>query len=152
MDLYPAGRDQLGRRVHIGFIPRFEEIRNVALPQGPLVVLLGGPTSAVSVDVLYATAEHLLDRGAVYIMCWGEGAERCEEIVDEAVVMRSMDDKSLPQIMTTAHERDTLDEVLEFATTVAVPAEPAGEEVVLLFWENVGWYDEARRLILPAVP
>lgn len=80
----------------------------------------------------------------------GEGANRCEDIVDEAAAMRAIDDPEAPFIMTTAHEHESLDQALRFATNIAVPAEllaDAARDVVLIFHENVSWYNEAHNLL-----
>jgi hypothetical protein len=150
MELYLAGYDQLARRVHLAFAPRFSDIQGIVFPQRPFVVLLGGDTSGVSVDLIYSTTQRLLDQGAAYILSWGDGARRCEDIVDEATAMRTLDNPEVPLIMTTAHEDESLGEVLSFATTVAIPAEPlaaATADVVLLFHGNVSWFNEARNLL-----
>lgn len=150
MELYLAGRDQLGRRVHLAFIPEFSGIQQLAFPEGVFVILIAGPTQDASVDLIYLTADMLLKRGAAYVMCWGAGAKRFEDIVDEAVAMRSIDFPIVSAVLTTAHENESIEEVLEFATTVAVPADTfAGtcEDVVLVFLENVNWYNEAHILL-----
>lgn len=150
MELYLAGYDQLSRRVHLAFAPTFPDIAGIVLPRGPFVVFLGGDTSGLPVDLLYSTAEHLLNQGAPYIMVWGDGASRWEDIVDEAAAMRTLDHPEAPVIMTTAHEGESLDEVLRFATTVAVPSEPlaaATADVVLIFHGNVSWFNQAHNLL-----
>lgn len=150
MELSLAGYDPLARRVHLAFAPTFSDIQGIVFPPGPFVVLLGGDTSDVPVDLLYAMANCLLDRGAAYILAWGAGASRCEDIVDEAAAMRTLDNPEAPTIMTTAHEGESLDEVLLFATTAAVPAEPlaaATADVVLVFHGTVGWFNEAQNLL-----
>lgn len=150
MELSLAGYDPLARRVHLAFAPRFSDIQDIVFPEFPFVVLLGGDTSGISVDLIYSTAEHLLDRGAAYILAWGDGASRCEDIVDETATMRTLDHPEAPTIMTTAHEGESIEEVLAFATTVAVPAEPlaaATADVVLVFHGNVRWFNEAHNLL-----
>lgn len=147
MELQFAGFDRLGRRVHLAYIPEFAGIQHLPYPGGSFVVLVGGPTEDLSVDLLYSTAELLLERGAAYVMCWGDGSSRLEDIVDEAAVMRSLDLPDAPTIMTTAHKDEPLSDVLTFATTVAVPAEPLAEachDVVMVFHRNVHACNEAR--------
>lgn len=129
---------------------QFSEIGELVFPEGVFVVLIGGPTHELPVDLLYSTAQRLLERGAAYVMCWGEGAGRLEDIVDEADAMRSLDRPDAVTVMTTAHEDESLREVLDFATTVAIPAEPLNElceDVVLVFYENVHWYNEAHNVL-----
>jgi hypothetical protein len=53
----------------------------------------------------------------------GEGASRCEYIADEAAAMSSIDDPHAATILTSAHDRDSLDDVSDFATAVAMPEE-----------------------------
>jgi hypothetical protein len=144
MELYFAGRDELGRQAHLAFIPELTAIGHLAFP-GVFVVLIAGRTIDLSVDGIYSVAEVLLERGAAYIMCWGEGASRCEDIIDEAVAMKTLDDPTAPTIMTTAHENESIEEVLKFATTAAVPADEFANcrDVVLVFHDNVNWYNEA---------
>ncbi|HYI10886.1 MAG TPA: hypothetical protein VEK57_17635 [Thermoanaerobaculia bacterium] len=72
MNLDAAGRDAFGRQIHQAFAPDFPALRDVAFPEGKFVLLLAGPTRDLDVDALYMTAELLLDRGAVYVLCWGK--------------------------------------------------------------------------------
>ncbi|HYO79427.1 MAG TPA: hypothetical protein VE010_23375 [Thermoanaerobaculia bacterium] len=148
-ELYFAGRDELGRDVHLAFVRELSDVGALVLPQ-TFVILIGGATADLPVDVIYSAAEALLEKGAAYVMCWGEGASRLEDIVDEAVAMRGMRDPAAKTVMTTAHEDERLGDVLEFATTVAVPAEELpkeGRDVVLLFHGNVSWYNEAHNAL-----
>lgn len=150
MALHGAGRDEFGKQVCIGFVSALSEIRDVVLPEGDFMLLLAGPTHDLSVDAIYSAAELLLDRGAVYVMCWGEGARRCEDIIDEAVAMKSLDHPVALGILTTAHENESLSAVLEFATATATPADAYVEtcrNVVLLFHTYVGWYNEAQSVL-----
>jgi hypothetical protein len=150
MEWHSAGRDELGRNVRSAFVADFAEIPHLAYPEIPFVILLGGATHELPVDAIYATAGALLDRGAVYFLCWGEGASRCEDVIDEAATMKWIDAPQLVPIMTTAHEEDSLRDVLQFATSVAVPAEPFAHlcaDVLLVFHGNAAAYDEARRIL-----
>lgn len=145
-----AGIDPLGRRVYLAFVPQFSDLAGLPFPQSPFVVLLGGPTRELPVDVIYDIAEMLLKNGAVYVMCWGDGAGRCEEIVDEAAAMLSLERDEPPSILTTVHEEESLSDVVEFATTAAIPADryaDACKDVLLVFHANVGWYNEAQNLL-----
>ena len=150
MELQFAGLDPLGRRVHLAFAADFAEIAHLPYPEGAFVVLLGGPTDDLPVDLLYSTAQVLLEKGAAYVLCWGDGASRLEDIVDEAAAMRSLEDPHAPTIMTTAHEGEPLHDVLTFATTVAVPDQffaGACGDVVMVFHRNVHHYNEAQNCL-----
>lgn len=147
MELCFKGRDEFGRRVHLAFIPELSAIGSLAFP-GMFVVLVAGRTIDLSADIIYSVAEVLLARGAAYVMCWGEGANRCEDIIDEAEAMNTLDNPEAPTLMTT-HEDESIREVMEFAFTAAAPAEHSVEcrDVVLVFHGNVNWYNEAHILL-----
>jgi hypothetical protein len=143
----PIGFDELGRRVHLAFITDLSSIRDVVFPGPMFVILLAGPTADTSVDDLYSTAEFLLEKGAAYVMCWGDGSTRLEDIVDEAATMNAVDGPPTPVIMTTAHENEPLSDTLEFATTVAVPAAEYADrcrDVVMIFHGERALHEEAR--------
>ncbi|HYI10885.1 MAG TPA: hypothetical protein VEK57_17630 [Thermoanaerobaculia bacterium] len=64
--------------------------------------------------------------------------------------MKALDRPDTPVLMTTAHEDESLREVLEFATTAAIPDERYAancQHVVLVFHGNVQRYNEARDLL-----
>jgi hypothetical protein len=144
LELEFAGFDEVGRRAFLGYAQDLDEISELEPPSGGRFLLfLGADTSEASADALFSFACSMLDRGAVYVLAWGQGCERVEEIFDEAIVHRDLEGVE-PVIMTTSHTEDSIMEALEFATTVAIPAK--GYEAVtllILFAGNVNWYNEA---------
>jgi hypothetical protein len=67
-------------------------------------------------------ARMLLDAGCVYFCCWGPGCERVHDIVDEEYALGGLsvhDDEST--IMTTWHDKESLDEAVWFALNAAFP-------------------------------
>jgi len=141
-----AGNDHYGRRVYLTFCSDFEQVVGIEPPQAPFVLCIGGDSSGESVEVLFSCAENALEKGAVYVLCWGPGAARLEEIVDEAFVARSMPDE-LPTVMTTSHEGESLQEALAFAATYAQPVAAYANDCrtsVVVIVGNLQWYNEAQ--------
>ena len=140
-DFVLAGHDERERLVYLSFCSSFAQILEVRPPARPFIVLLGGNTTNEAVDDMARVAEHLLSVGAVYLVCWGAGASRLEDIVDEVAVEWDAD----TLIMTTAHEDESLFEALEFCIDSAVPADPVHDcrTIVMLFFGNVNWHNEA---------
>lgn len=144
-----AGHDDLGRRVYLAFCERLEDVATLAFPDAPCVFFLGADSAETSVDVLHALAENVLERGAVYVLAWGAGAERFEDIVDEVFVMRTLGGDA-PVVMTTSHAKDSLHDALRFAVQLARPAEEyadACRTMIVVLAQNVNWYNEAQNAL-----
>jgi hypothetical protein len=144
-----AGRDPLGRDVGLVFVQDLRELTNVNLPPRPFVFFIGADTRESVPEPLFGIARHVLAAGAVYVLCWGPGCERVEDVVDEAVV-GDAGEEPFGRIMTTSHAHETLCEALEFATSVAIPDESfasACSHVLVAFAGNVNWYNEAQNCL-----
>lgn len=141
-----AGDDERGRRVYLVLCDRFEHIARIQPPQTPFQLFIAADSTHESVELLADLAEKMLESGAVYVLCWGPGAGRLEDIFDEVHVGRSLD-TTLPIVMTTSHQDESLQDALTFATTVAEPDEAyAGScaTTLVVIVENVNWYNEAQ--------
>lgn len=148
-DINFAGLDVLGRRVYLAYCDKFESIATLVPPASPFVLFLGGDSAPLNIDQISAVAQHVLAAGAVYLVCWGRDAVRCEEIVDETSVHTALDDHH-PTIMTTSHDGESLLEALEFATTVAVPVseyQDSCKTVLVVIADNIRWYNEAQNCL-----
>lgn len=117
-----AGRDVLGRLVVRHHLRSLADVAALPPPAEHFVVLLAGDLSAAAEVTLRGVASSILDRGAVYVMAWGPGAERLESVCDELVFERERN-REEPSIMTTAHPDDSLRTAIHFATKFAVPDE-----------------------------
>jgi hypothetical protein len=148
-DVHYAGDDERGRRVYLSFCDRFEQIARIQPPAAPFILFIGGDSSSHSVELLFSIAERVLAEGAVYVLCWGPGSARFEDVVDEEFVTRFLDGDLPPTVMTTSHEHESLEEALAFAITDAQPvAEYANQcPTVIVFAENVNWYNEAQNCL-----
>ena len=96
-------------------------------------------------DDLSAVAEQALASGAVYVVVWGPGCERVHDAFDDVHVMRRLDDPTRPEIMTTWHARESLDEALWFFACVAVARPENGLAAgVAVAVGRDDWHDQIR--------
>jgi len=66
----------------------------------------------------------LLDRGLAYFCAWGHGCEDVHDTVDECVVERELEvGEAGYTLMTTWHDKEPLEEALEFFSMCAIPSE-----------------------------
>jgi hypothetical protein len=144
-----AGFGQDGRGVYLTFCDRLVDVARIQPPETPFVLFLGADSADEPVELLFSIAEAMLASGAVYVLCWGAGAARLEDVFDEAFVGDATGE-DLPAVMTTSHEGQPLDEALDFATTVAIPAEEYASRcktTVIVLAGNVHWYNEAHNIL-----
>jgi hypothetical protein len=110
----------------------------------------------MTVDAISAFASAALNKGAVYVCCWGPDCERFHDIVDEVLLEDDLgerrfvgpDDSSI--VMTTWHEHDELDEALNFFTKFAHPAgtfEPDSDYWLAVSVDNAEWVALIRRVL-----
>ena len=91
-------------------------------------VVLALPLSAD--DKLEPFVEACLMHNVALIAVWGEGCDAVEDLIDEIVVGNGSDDSRY--ITTSAHQGETLDEVIEFAREWVTEDGRRGAEVVRL--------------------
>jgi len=102
----------------------------VDIPVRRFRLFVAADSTRNSVEEISHFSEIALTRGMVYFCGWGPGCERFHDILDEVIV----GDETVGQnrfapptpgdtVMTTWHDRDTLEEALDFFVTCAVPSE-----------------------------
>jgi hypothetical protein len=110
-----------GRSVFVAQSDRIEELpRIISVPCARFLLLLAynhGRTPTGLVDALGA----LLDRGCVYLCVWGHGCEHVHDTMDDIVLERELKGGPEQTIMTTWHDKQSLEEALDFALRHAVP-------------------------------
>lgn len=125
-------------------------------PAGHFVLLLLADGSSWPDAHLAEWAEGVLRAGAVYVCCWGPGAEFVEGAFDQAARALEQDtDRELPVVMTSSHESETLDQALWFAATATWPAEEYEETCRSLVVVSVGdpdWRDRAAEYLAAGAP
>lgn len=87
------------------------------------VCLLAWDAENVEANEISAFIGALLDCGAVYFCCWGQGCERTHDIVDEVVQLKRIEEGTDSVIMTTWHDDEELADALEFSLLSAEPDE-----------------------------
>lgn len=115
-------RDRFGRRVLFGHVEQLGAWLAIAPPTTPgrrFAFLLLNGEQAQSVHEFSALADDLIDRGCAWFSSWGPGCELAHQIFDESVVGRGLqgptsDLERIPDIMTTHHDQDSLEDVIWF--------------------------------------
>ena len=110
-----------------------------SLPSGGFGLFLACDVEALPVDILSLAARAMLRSGAAYICVWGPGCERFHDIIDEEHVWQHVNGLDQPDIVTTWHAQESLDQALWFFVDVAqLPHEPLVDWVAVAvgraFW------------------
>ena len=103
-----------------------EASAELVLPTKYLTALIVCDSDQLSVGEISDLAKALLEKGAVYLCFWGKGCKRFHDIVDEIEAEADTFGKSCPArhngtLMTTWHEKESLDEALWFLLSCAWP-------------------------------
>jgi hypothetical protein len=89
-----------------------------------------------------------LKKGMVYFCAWGPDCERFHDIVDEVIVMDDLGQRFFvgpsphDTVMTTWHDKETLEDAVEFFTSAAFPSdgfEPDSNYWVAICLQNSEW-------------
>ena len=95
------------------FVRDFAFPEYLALPPGPLVVLIAADASRVSADAVSRAADYLLSAGLVFVSVWGPDCERVHDIFDAEYVGDGTIERDLP-LTTTWHDHESLEDTVEF--------------------------------------
>ncbi|MDP9381764.1 MAG: hypothetical protein M3Q29_16790 [Chloroflexota bacterium] len=106
-------------------VPSLDALRldRAALPSPQFACLLACDARGVADEVVFTTAERLLDSGLAYFCAWGPDCERVHDLVDEAIVLREVGEGRAYPVMTTWHSDESLDDALWFMANTACPHE-----------------------------
>jgi len=92
-----------------------EPLPGVDLGSGYFCCLLACDASNYTVEEVSELVDPLIDAGCVYFCCWGPDCERVHDIIDES------DPYTDSVVMTTWHDKDTLEDALWFFLNVTWP-------------------------------
>lgn len=95
-------------------------------------------------------ARRLLEMGLAYLVAWGPDCERVHDRFDDAEIENELKQDSGSVVMTTWHDKDSLEEALWFALFSAYPAPPYDEDcsaVVAVAVANPDWQDTIHRYL-----
>jgi hypothetical protein len=93
---------------------------DIRLPRKRFRLLLVGDRLGNNRDGVLLFAKHAATSGMVYFCSWGTGCELVHDLVDEALVKEQLSGKD-SVIMTTWHDKDTLEEVTEYFAWTTIP-------------------------------
>jgi hypothetical protein len=103
---------------------------SLTIPSARFRLFVAADTDTLSVDQISTFAAAALSRGMVYLCAWGAGCGRFHDVVDETLVGDEVlgENGFAPPtpndtVMTTWHERDSLEEALDFFATCAYPSD-----------------------------
>jgi hypothetical protein len=113
----------------------------------------------IDVQVLADFGKTALKMGMVYFCAWGPDCERFHDTLDEVIVTDDLGKRffSGPSahdtVMTTWHDKETLEEAVEFFTSCACPSEgfqPDSKYWVAICLQNREWEATIREHLQPA--
>ena len=102
---------------------------NLNIPLQRFRLFVAADTTGCAPEALAEFADAALKQGMVYFCAWGHDCERFHDIVDEVIVEDDLGKRLFvgpnpkDTVMTTWHERDTLDEALDFFFNLACPTD-----------------------------
>jgi hypothetical protein len=95
-----------------------------------------------------ALSEELVRQGCRYAVCFGHACSTWDDSIDMVGVMAEIEGHSPPFVMTTWHEHEALDEVVDFFVDCTEIANGPPERFVILL---VGGPDHLERAVRSAV-
>jgi hypothetical protein len=109
------------RELFVLEIPDPGKLPTFRLPSPRFVCLLVWDAEKASDKTLAEVANWLLNKGAVYVCCWGNDCERVHDAMDTVDIRRNP--SCDPVVTTTSHSKESLAEAAYFALNTAWPDE-----------------------------
>jgi hypothetical protein len=129
---------------------------SLKIPSKRYRLFVAADSQEESVKVISDFAAAALNCGMVSFCSWGPGCERFHDIVDEVIVQDDLGERRFAgpnphdTVMTTWHQRDTLEEALDYFATLSKPT--SGFLADSAFWlvmsvRNAEWALLAARVL-----
>lgn len=137
-------------------LPQLEWPTSTALPSSRFLLFVAADITDISADAISEFASAALSRGMVYFCAWGRDCGRFHDIVDEVVVEDELGERRFvgptasDVVMTTWHEKETLEEALDFFTSFAVPTDGFAADSsfrLVICVDNPDWAETATRVL-----
>ena len=133
-----VGRDeQMGRDLYLSVCDDLRTWSPDLTRLPPFVALCAFDADTEDDQTLEAFASRLMAAGCYYVCAWGSGCERVHDLVDDVLIRENAESAKLPAetwdetfVMTTWHERDTLDEAVWYAIFTAISDEHENSTVL----------------------
>jgi hypothetical protein len=87
----------------------------------PYVALLIWHAASADASLIRQVVEALLASGCTYLCAWGDDCERVHDIADEVLVDHQGASGEAPEVMTTWHAAESIEEALGFFLTCTAP-------------------------------
>ncbi len=105
-------------------LPHLEEIpESLDLPSDHFACFLACDAGDVAPEFIRDAALKLLRCGAVSVSTWGGGAKRVHDLVDDAALILNPFPTAKSVVITTCHEKESLDRALWFFLNSTWPAD-----------------------------
>jgi hypothetical protein len=111
--------------IEIVYVDKLSQLPG-AIPQGPqhFTMLLAWDARESDIREFEPVALALVQLGLCYFCSWGENCELVHDVVDMCVVQREIElGEADFLLMTTWHNKESLEEAFEFFQDLALPAE-----------------------------
>jgi hypothetical protein len=95
----------------------------ISLPSNNFVCFLSWNAARAEASEIAVVAEKLLSLGCVYFCCRGADCERVHDIIDEVLVGDRSTNVAWLDVMTTWHDKDSLDDAIAFFLDSACPTD-----------------------------
>jgi hypothetical protein len=96
---------------------------DISLPLSHFVCLLSWNATRAEAAAIAGFAEKLLTLGCVYFCCRGADCERVHDVIDQVLVGDGSTNVTWLDVMTTWHDKDSLDDAVAFFLDSACPAD-----------------------------
>jgi hypothetical protein len=141
--MMPVGRaGEDNRQLFLVKAPDLELRLDLRVASRHFVCFLACDASGIADSVISAAARNLLEAGAVYFCVWGPECERVHDLIDQVVREQLPDEDDQTVIMTTWHERESLDDALWFSVFTASAADAYADScraLVAIVVANGNW-------------
>ncbi|MCJ9428716.1 DUF7684 family protein [Kordiimonas marina] len=99
------------------------------MPECPFFAVVAADFEDMSDSAQIELAKRLVNGGAMWVAATGKSCSDFDDLVDHVCVEKDLDSRSEgPLVMTTWHEDESLDDILEFLEVVT-PSDDWGVEV-----------------------
>jgi hypothetical protein len=116
--------DLQDRDVYVLSVRNMADLREPpVLPSAHYAVFLACDTAGMRAQTIGRFVRKFIDSGAVYFCCYGDDCSRVHDIIDEEDVWMAQSSGEEAIVMTTWHDKDTLENAMEFFLRWTVPDE-----------------------------
>jgi len=121
-------------------VKNIRELAKLSIPTQSFTILLCADfRDACTEDVLYI-AETFLGKGIKYFCAWGPDCQRAHDVFDEVIYQNNIDEL----IMTTWHDKESLEDTLWFALYLANVAKEYSDDccTIIVTVNNSLWKEK----------